>query len=114
MFRLIRATKRARSEPTTDENEIRNAKRGKKRGRARAVTREGGCRKEREGERGKITTEDKRDERKREITREGEEKRKREGVDVPTPLSDRPTRTKPFPPVDSLLAVRLSSAKIQR
>lgn len=32
MFRLIRATKRARarSEPTTDENEIRNAKRGKK------------------------------------------------------------------------------------
>lgn len=101
MFRLIHATNArscARSEPTTDENEIRNAKRGEKIKRTRASR---NAQEEVAGKRkrDRITTEDKRD-RKREKTRDSERGRGKERgrVDVPTPLSDRPTRTKPFPP----------------
>lgn len=46
----------------------------------------------------RVTTEDKRDRKRDSESERGKRKRKKERVDVPTPLSDRPTRTKPFPP----------------
>lgn len=49
-------------------------------------------------EQDRVTTEDKRDGKRDGESERGKRKRKKERVDVPTPLSDRPTRTKPFPP----------------
>lgn len=118
MFRLIRVTERARARARNRrpmKMKLGMRKEGKKKERMRASH---NAREEAAGKRkrDRITTGDKRDG-KRQKTRDSKRRggKERERVDVhqpPYPI-DRHVLN-PFPPVDSLLAVRLSSAKIQR